>query len=81
MSSFAMMLFIISALNTLSRFSRCSPCPLDKKLFDFVKTVEKVLVLEETDQVIEAMLGDREKVLGRASGHVPGAGEITYCIL
>jgi indolepyruvate ferredoxin oxidoreductase alpha subunit len=55
--------------------------PPDKKLLDFVKTVAKVLVLEETDQVIEAMLGDREKVLGRASGHVPGAGEITYDIV
>ena len=55
--------------------------PPDKKLLDFVKTVEKVLVLEETDQVIEAMLGDREKVLGRANGYVPGAGEITYDIV
>jgi indolepyruvate ferredoxin oxidoreductase alpha subunit len=55
--------------------------PQDKKLLDFVKTVAKVLVLEETDQVIETMLGDREKVLGRANGHVPGAGEITYDIV
>jgi indolepyruvate ferredoxin oxidoreductase alpha subunit len=53
----------------------------DKKLLDFVKTVAKALVLEETDQVIETMLGDREKVLGRANGHVPGAGEITYDIV
>jgi indolepyruvate ferredoxin oxidoreductase alpha subunit len=55
--------------------------PQDKKLLDFVKTVAKVLVLEETDQVIETMLGDRRKVLGRAGGHVPGAGEITYDIV
>ena len=55
--------------------------PLDKKLFDFVKTVEKVLVLEEMDQVIEAMLGDRGKVLGRANGFVPRAGEITYDVV
>jgi indolepyruvate ferredoxin oxidoreductase, alpha subunit len=55
--------------------------PPAKKLLDFVKTVGKVLVLEETDQIIEAMLGDREKVLGRANGYVPGAGEITYDIV
>ena len=55
--------------------------PPDKKLLDFVKTTGKVLVLEETDQVIEAMLGDRKKVLGRANGYVPGAGEITYDIV
>jgi len=55
--------------------------PLDKKVFDFVKAVKKILVLEETDQVIEAMLGDRPKVLGRANGYVPGVGEITYDIV
>lgn len=55
--------------------------PPDKKLFDFVKNMKKVLVLEETDQVIEAMLGNREKVLGRSNGYVPGAGEITYDIV
>ncbi len=50
-------------------------------MFDFVKTVRRVLVLEETDQVLEAMLGDRSKVLGRANGYVPGAGEITYDVV
>lgn len=55
--------------------------PPDKKLLDFIKTVEKVLVLEETDQVIEAMLGDRAKVLGRVNGYVPGAGEVTYDVV
>jgi indolepyruvate ferredoxin oxidoreductase alpha subunit len=55
--------------------------PSDKKLLDFVKTIEKVLVLEETDQIIEAILGNRGKVLGRANGYVPGAGEITYDVV
>jgi indolepyruvate ferredoxin oxidoreductase, alpha subunit len=55
--------------------------PPDRKLLDFVKSVGKVLILEETDQVIEAVLGDRKKVLGRANGYVPGAGEITYDIV
>jgi indolepyruvate ferredoxin oxidoreductase, alpha subunit len=36
----------------------------------------KVLVLEETDCVIEYLLGNSRKVLGRLSGHVPRAGEL-----
>lgn len=35
-----------------------------------------VLVLEETDCLIEYFLGDNQKVLGRISGHVPRAGEL-----
>ncbi len=48
--------------------------PPDKRLINFVKTAGKVLVLEETDQVIEAMLGDRKKVLGRATDMYPEQG-------
>ena len=43
--------------------------------------MEKVLVLEETDQVVESLLGQRNKILGRANGYVPGEGEITYDIV
>jgi indolepyruvate ferredoxin oxidoreductase, alpha subunit len=66
---------------TVPIFKVLTVYPPDKKLLDFVKSMGKVLVLEETDQAIEAILGDREKVLGRANGHVPGAGEITYDIV
>jgi len=37
---------------------------------------DKVLVVEETDTVIEYFLRDRKKVLGRLSGHVPSEGEL-----
>ena len=37
---------------------------------------DRVLVLEETDTLIEYLLRDREKVLGRLSGHVPAEGEL-----
>jgi len=37
---------------------------------------DKVLVLEETDTVIEYMLRDKRKTLGRLSGHVPMEGEL-----
>ena len=42
----------------------------------FMSACERVLVLEETDTVIEYLLRDRHKVLGRLSGHVPGEGEL-----
>ena len=42
----------------------------------FMDACERVLVLEETDTLIEYLLRDREKVLGRLSGHVPTEGEL-----
>ena len=43
---------------------------------EFMEACEKVMVLEETDTLIEYFLRDREKVLGRLSGHVPPQGEL-----
>ncbi|NQU16409.1 MAG: hypothetical protein HQ561_19800 [Desulfobacteraceae bacterium] len=43
---------------------------------EFMSRCRKVLVIEETDTVIEYFLRDREKVLGRLSGHVPTEGEL-----
>lgn len=54
-----------------------APYPLPRRLADeFTGACEKVLVLEETDTLIEYLLGDRKKVLGRISGHVPSEGEL-----
>ncbi|MCF8128307.1 MAG: indolepyruvate ferredoxin oxidoreductase subunit alpha [Deltaproteobacteria bacterium] len=54
-----------------------APYPLPKRLTDeFMGACEKVLVLEETDTLIEYLLGDHRKVLGRISGHVPSQGEL-----
>ncbi len=53
----------------------------DKELLDFVGSMERVIVLEETDQVVEALIGDRKKVFGRAGGFVPAAGEVTYDVV
>jgi len=53
------------------------PYPLNKTFIgDVLSRYEKVLVLEETDAVIELQLGDR-RIKGRASGHVPRQGELT----
>jgi len=51
------------------------PLPLApvKRLLD---SCAKVLVLEETEPVLEMLSPQREKLLGRYSGHVPSAGEL-----
>ena len=44
---------------------------------DFVDRFDRVLVLEEPDALIETLLPDRTRVVGRLSGHVPDWGELT----
>ena len=54
-----------------------APYPFPEKLAgEFMAACDKVLVVEETDTVIELFLRNREKVLGRFSGHVPAEGEL-----
>lgn len=54
-----------------------APYPFPEKLADeFMDSCDKVLVIEETDTVIEYMLRDKHKTLGRLSGHVPMEGEL-----
>ena len=55
----------------------CAPHPFPEALAgEFMSACEKILVIEETDTVIEYFLRNREKVLGRFSGHVPSEGEL-----
>jgi len=55
----------------------CAPHPFPEGLAkEFMSACEKVLVIEETDTVIEYFLRDSKKVLGRFSGHVPSEGEL-----
>jgi len=54
-----------------------TPYPFPESLAEeFLSRCEKVLVLEETDAVMEVFLRDRRKVWGRLSGHVPWEGEL-----
>lgn len=54
-----------------------APYPFPEKLAaKFMAACEKVLVIEETDTMIEYMLRDRSKTLGRFTGHVPLEGEM-----
>lgn len=52
-----------------------------KGISEFIDKTEKVLVLEETDAVIELIIGDGDKILGRRNNYVPGAGELTYNVI
>lgn len=54
-----------------------TPYPFPEGLArEFMSRCQKVLVIEETDTVIEYFLRDRKKLLGRLSGHVPAEGEL-----
>ncbi len=54
-----------------------APYPFPEKLADtFMDACDKVLVVEETDTVIEYMLRDKRKTMGRLTGHVPMEGEL-----
>jgi indolepyruvate ferredoxin oxidoreductase alpha subunit len=54
-----------------------APFPFPEGLAgEFLSACEKVLVVEETDTLIEYLLRDRNKVMGRLSGHVPAEGEL-----
>ena len=54
-----------------------TPYPFPEALAEeFTLACEKVLVIEETDTLIEYLLRDKDKVLGRLSGHVPLEGEL-----
>jgi indolepyruvate ferredoxin oxidoreductase alpha subunit len=54
-----------------------TPYPFPERLAgEFMAGCEKVLVIEETDTLVEYLLRDRSKVLGRLSGHVPPEGEL-----
>jgi indolepyruvate ferredoxin oxidoreductase alpha subunit len=54
-----------------------APYPFPEQLADeFMAACDRVLVVEETDTVIELFLRNKEKVLGRLSEHVPSEGEL-----
>lgn len=55
-----------------------TPYPLpQRKAVDFIDRHDRVLIIEETDAVIESQIIDKSKVLGRFSGHIPLQGELT----
>ena len=65
----------------LSLYKVVQVFPLVKRLKAFVESVDHVLVVEETDSTLEMLIGNGNKVFGRANGYVPGAGELTYDVV
>jgi indolepyruvate ferredoxin oxidoreductase, alpha subunit len=62
----------------LPLFSVGMSYPLDHGLLDsFVASHKRALVLEEPEDAVESQFTDRTRVMGRRSGHVPSAGELT----
>jgi indolepyruvate ferredoxin oxidoreductase alpha subunit len=67
--------------NEVSLYKVVQVFPPDKRLMDFVDSVDHVLVVEETDMTLEMLIGNSRKVYGRANGYIPGAGELTYDVV
>lgn len=58
-------------------FQAPMPYPLSERFCtDLLQKAGEILVLEETQPVMEGQLRDRGKVAGRLSGHVPREGEL-----
>ncbi len=55
--------------------------PMGPGVKEFVSSCERILVLEETDSVLESLIDSAHKVFGRRGGYVPGAGELTYDVV
>lgn len=53
----------------------------NRELDEFINNMDRILVIEETDSVLEALLDDGNKVYGRLNGYIPDAGELTYDIV
>ncbi len=59
-----------------------TPYPFPRKLIEgFADKYDKVLVVEEPDQVIEMQLSRRDRVMGRSDGTIPDQGELTAGVL
>ncbi len=55
-----------------------TPYPFpQKKVSEFIERHKTVLVIEETDSVIESQIIDKRRVLGRFSGDIPLQGELS----
>lgn len=79
--SFVVLMDILEELNLKKNINVLkigTPYPLPhKRVAEFIERHKKVLVIEETDSVIESQIVDKSKVLGRLSGHIPLQGDLT----
>jgi indolepyruvate ferredoxin oxidoreductase alpha subunit len=60
----------------LLRIATAYPLP-EKLIADFMDTCDRVLIIEESDPVIEMQIRDKSKISGRLNQTIPSAGELT----
>jgi len=79
--SFSIIMDIVEELdlkNKINILKIGTPFPFpQRKVEEFISRHDKVLVIEETDAIIEYQIIDKSKVLGRLTGHIPLEGELT----
>jgi indolepyruvate ferredoxin oxidoreductase alpha subunit len=79
--SFVVLLDILQELgleNAINVLKIGTPYPFpQKRVSEFIKRHKKVLVIEETDSVIESQIIDKRRVLGRLTGDIPLQGELS----
>lgn len=55
-----------------------TPFPLpQRRVAKFIERHKRILVVEETDSVIEMQISDKSRVMGRLTGHIPLQGELS----
>ncbi len=65
-------------LGTINVLKVGTPYPLPQQtVINFIKKHKHVLLIEETDAVIESQIFDKSRIFGRLSGHIPLQGELT----
>jgi indolepyruvate ferredoxin oxidoreductase, alpha subunit len=82
--SHAITMDVISGLglsDQVSLYKVVQVFPLRERFKAFVESVDHIVVVEETDSTLEMLMGNGNKVFGRANGYVPGAGELTYDVV
>lgn len=68
----------LDACAGLSLYKVTTVVPALTSMTVFARSCTNLLILEETDQVIEAQVAGLTRTMGRRTGHVPSAGELTY---
>ena len=64
--------------DTLPLYQVRQPYPLHRGFTDrLASAYDKILVIEETTDIVELQLSDRRRVVGKQSGDVPRVGELT----
>ena len=64
--------------NTVNVLKIGTPYPLPQQtVIDFVNNHNHVVLIEETDAVIESQIFDKNRIFGRHTGHIPLQGELT----